>query len=728
MKTAAKAIGKEKIILIGILFLAGILTYWGFWDMGYGNEYYTAAVKSMLQSPHNFFFVSFDPTGFISVDKPALGLWIQCLFAAVFGVHGWSVILPEALCSVGSVAVLYAIIKRNFGPAAGLFSALLLALTPIFVAAARTNNLDPSLALVCLLAVWALDIAAERGSLKYLLLSMALVGIGFNIKMLEAYLIVPALFLTYLITARTGVRKRILHLIPAAAVLLAVSLSWAAAVDLTPADERPYVGSSNTNSVLELALYYNGIERVVSLIRSGGSSQHIGTADTGTLSEGSDGGRVAQEGASFTPGESGQPAGTGYDDSLSGGYDDGRRTDVGRAYYAPDGYGQGAEDYGDFLPGGGSANAIPEGFGGGGDGIGQVPRQENGILGGVNPFGTAGGAVSEGTYIGTSGEAGKEGFLRFFNSSMSGQITWFLPLALFGIGMLVLSLVRSKDALRRTALRQLVLWSIIFITMYGYFSVGSFFHLYYLSLFAPCIAALGGIGLWEIRRRLLAAPEFRSRDLALLFIALGATAATEVLILSYHMDWFWIFVPILCGAIGTGVLLLTVFRRSVRWRRASRRAASALIAAGILAAPAFWSLTPILYGTSSVLPSAGPSAYRLGSSISAMAEELNAYLENKYNGETYYLAVTSAADAEPVILGSDLPVMTTGGFRGTDEAITLEEFQALVAKGEIRYFWLRNSIGRNEIAQWAQTVGSRVSLTGTGLGSGTLYDLSEYTG
>ncbi len=253
---------RGRIFLFLILLLTAMLTLSKLSYQGLGNQYYTAAVKSMLSSWHNFFFVSFDKGGFITVDKPPLGLWLQCLSALIFGVHGWSVILPEALCSIASVAVLYHIVKKSWGELTALLAALFMALTPIFIAVSRTNNVDPALVLVCLLALWALMTAAEKGSLKGLILSMALIGIGFNIKMLQAYMFLPAIYLVYYYSGETKKSKRA-HLLIATAALAVISLSWCAAVDLTPAADRPYVGSSDSNSELDLALGYNGILRIL---------------------------------------------------------------------------------------------------------------------------------------------------------------------------------------------------------------------------------------------------------------------------------------------------------------------------------------------------------------------------------------------------------------------------------------------------------------------------------
>ena len=256
-------LSKEKLLLSLILLLSGILNFTNLSIEGYSNLYYAAGVKSMTMSWKNFFFVAFDPTSFISIDKPPLGFWIQAISAKIFGFSGWSILLPQALAGVISVAIIYIIVKRSFGTAAGLLSALFLAVTPVFVAVSRNNTCDNLLVLTLLLACWAISIAAEKGKVKYLLISLAIVGIGFNIKMLQAYMVIPAIYLTYLLSNAVSLKKRIIHLIAGTLVLLVVSFSWAIVVDLIPAANRPYVGSSTTyNSELELIIGHNGLERL----------------------------------------------------------------------------------------------------------------------------------------------------------------------------------------------------------------------------------------------------------------------------------------------------------------------------------------------------------------------------------------------------------------------------------------------------------------------------------
>jgi 4-amino-4-deoxy-L-arabinose transferase-like glycosyltransferase len=252
----------QRIALGAILLLSIAMNFLLLGQNGYGNLYYASGVRSMIDSWHNFFFVSFDPGGFVTIDKPPLGFWLQAFSAKIFGFTPFSIFLPQAVCGVLAVLLLYYLVRRHFGVVAGLIAALALAVTPISVVTDRNNTIDGTLALALLLAAWAVIHAAETGKLRWLLLSAVFVGIGFNIKMSEAYLVVPALGVTYLFCAPRKVWTRIWHLALALVVMLVISLSWAVAVDLTPASQRPWVGSTQDNSELSLAFGYNGLNRL----------------------------------------------------------------------------------------------------------------------------------------------------------------------------------------------------------------------------------------------------------------------------------------------------------------------------------------------------------------------------------------------------------------------------------------------------------------------------------
>ena len=249
--------------LTGILVLVLALRGWRLGAGGFITPYYMAGVRSMMTSWHNFFFNAFDPTGFVSLDKPPLAFWIQTGSAELFGFSPLSVLLPQVLEGAASILVLYHLVRRVFGTAAGLLAALFLALTPIAVAVDRLNNTDTLLVLTLLLAAWALSRALETGRVPLLLLSAALVGIGFNVKMLVAFGVVPVFILLYLAGARISLWRRIGHLAAAGAVLAAVSYSWTGVYDLTPPQNRPFVDSTSGNSMFELIVGENFIKRFV---------------------------------------------------------------------------------------------------------------------------------------------------------------------------------------------------------------------------------------------------------------------------------------------------------------------------------------------------------------------------------------------------------------------------------------------------------------------------------
>jgi 4-amino-4-deoxy-L-arabinose transferase-like glycosyltransferase len=261
-RQVAVAVGLGVIVLLG-----AFLRFYELGAYSVGNTYYAATVQSMLTSWHNFFFASFEPGGSVTVDKPPLGFWIQAVSAYFLGVNGFALALPQALAGVLSIPLLYSMVKRQFGAWAGLLAALVLAITPVTVSTERNNTIDGLLVFVLLLATWAFLRAVRLGRLRYLILGAILIGLGFNIKMLQAFMPLPAFYALYLFGAPHPWWKRMLHLAGATVLLLAVSLSWAIAVDLTPPEDRPYIGSSDDNTVMELIVGHNGLSRLISMRR-----------------------------------------------------------------------------------------------------------------------------------------------------------------------------------------------------------------------------------------------------------------------------------------------------------------------------------------------------------------------------------------------------------------------------------------------------------------------------
>ncbi|MFD0767801.1 glycosyltransferase family 39 protein [Bacillus sp. CGMCC 1.60114] len=261
--------------LILIVLLAVFLNGYNIWTDQYANTYYTTAVASMLQNFHNFFFGSLDSAGSVTVDKPPVTFWIQTISAYIFGLHGWSVILPQALAGVGSVLLIYFLVKPSFGLAAARLGALAFACTPIAAAVSRTNNIDSMLVFTLLIATWLLFKSVKRSSIWSLFGAFAVIGLAFNMKMLQAYMVLPAFYVFYVWAAKVNWKKKIGLLSAATVIMLVISLSWAVIVDAIPKDKRPYVGSSQTNSVLELAFGYNGISRLTGNQGGGGGAPGV---------------------------------------------------------------------------------------------------------------------------------------------------------------------------------------------------------------------------------------------------------------------------------------------------------------------------------------------------------------------------------------------------------------------------------------------------------------------
>jgi 4-amino-4-deoxy-L-arabinose transferase-like glycosyltransferase len=252
----------HRLALAAVLALSAVLNTHRLAQNGYANVFYSAGVKSMLGSLHNFFFVSFDPGGLMTVDKPPLGLWVQVVSAKLFGLSPLSLLLPEAIAGVLAVAALYWAMVRAFGRSAALAGALALAVFPSFVAVSRDNNLDALLILLAILACGVALRAVETGRLRTLLGCAVLVGLAFNTKTLAAYLVVPGIGLAYLVGAPGPLLRRVWQLLLAGLAMAAVSFAWIAVVELTPASGRPYVGGSVNNTELGLTFEYNGLGRV----------------------------------------------------------------------------------------------------------------------------------------------------------------------------------------------------------------------------------------------------------------------------------------------------------------------------------------------------------------------------------------------------------------------------------------------------------------------------------
>lgn len=663
-------------VLILILLASAFLNMYNIWNDDTVNPYYTAAVTSMLQSFHNFFYASFDAAGFITVDKPPVTYQIQTISALIFGMHGWSVILPQALAGVGSVLFMYLLIKPTFGKTAARIASFVMACTPIAVAVARTNNVDALLVFFLLLATWLLFKAIRKGRLIWLLAAFFVVGAGFNTKMLQAYMILPAFLLFYMIAANTTIKKKIISLVSALAVLAAVSLSWPLIVDNIPASKRPYVGSSQTNSVLELAFGYNGIQRLTGQSSGGGQGGPDGNASKEMSSSG--GSSQMQK----PPGQSSSSSSASGDKSQNG------------SMTAPPSNGK--MPSGGEMPSGGQGGP-PSGGDGGGGGPGG---------GGKSGTGTGSKMQSGSGMFGT----GTPGPLRLFQTELSDQISWLLPFAIFGMAGLLIAGVRERRRLSAEQ-KETIFWAAWLVPIAGFFSVAEFFHHYYLIMLAPPIAALVGAG-WVALVHL-----YRKQagwKTWLLPAAILVTTGFELFILRNYNDQIGAGWSIGVGVIGAvAAIALFVFKQRQKPLSYYVSLAALLV---LMVMPIYWASTPLLYGGNSSLPETGPqlastSGKGMGMDNASVNTKLINYLEKHNAGADYLFATTDSNTAAPYIIKTKKAVMAIGGYSGSDPAITLAQFKKLVKEGKVKYF-LASGMGKggnNDIVQWVEKNGKKVS-------------------
>ena len=248
--------------LLGLLLATAVLYLAGLGRSGYANEFYAAAVQAGTKSWKAFLFGSLDASNFITVDKTPASLWVMELSGRIFGFSSWSLLAPQAVQGVAAVGVLYATVRRWFGAPAALIAGAVLALTPVATLMFRFDNPDALLVLVMTLAGYTITRAIESGQTRWVMLTGALLGLGYLTKMLQAFLVLPAFALAYLWAGQPALGKRIWQLLAGAAALV-VAAGWWVVIDLlTPAAARPYVGGSTDNNILQLTFGYNGLGRL----------------------------------------------------------------------------------------------------------------------------------------------------------------------------------------------------------------------------------------------------------------------------------------------------------------------------------------------------------------------------------------------------------------------------------------------------------------------------------
>lgn len=730
------------LIIVIMAFSFGLHIY-NIESIGDANAYYTAAVKSMMQSWNNFFFVAAEPGGSVTVDKPPLGLWIEAVFAYFLGLSGFSVSLPNILAGVFGISLLYVMVKKYMGELAGLVAAFVMAITPVFVATNRNNTMDGMLVFFLLMAAWAFIQATESGKLRWLLLGAFIVGLGFNIKMMQAFLPLPAFYALYFFGSKEGWLRKIFNLGIASVLLLAVSLSWAVVVDLVPADQRPYIGSSGDNTVMGLIFGHNGTARLEGGGGPGGSGPQNGTLPSAPQAgTNPNQGIQPQQGTPQTPPQEVLDACANSTEGASCSFTALNGNTVDGSCVTPPNL-----DVLACAPQG----AIPQN---GQSPIGQAPADGQILNGGTNgqgpppaaleacasstqgascSFATQNGNAIDGSCItppnsselacaptgmipqngqapnggpngqggGTpfSQETGSPGVLRFFTQPLSKQMSWLLPFALISV-LLALFGSRIRLPIESGVHKALVLWGGWLLTCVVFFSmVSGIFHSYYAIMLAPALGAMVGIGFaqlwsWSADKKWIGIVLAVSAALTIGFQYFATTQYGET-------SWWMLGSGIL---LGLGILLMVA--------RSGKRLAYVTILAAMMVIPMYWTVMTVASDQNINLPTAysGGNQQARADGINrprqqgSANEEMIAYLQANTADVEYLLAVPSSQQGAALVIATGRPVLYMGGFGGQDDVVSAEDLAEMVANGELRYVLYGGERGNKEgIANWLKT-------------------------
>ena len=671
------------VLLIVIMVLSFALHMINIDSIGDANAYYTAAVQSMLKSWHNFFFVAAEPGGSVTVDKPPLGLWIEAIFAYFLGVSGFTVSLPNILASVAGIPVLYALVKKYMGNLAGLVAALVMALTPVYVATNRNNTMDGMLVFFLLLAAWAFVKATESKKLGWLLLGAFIVGLGFNIKMLQAFLPLPAFYALYFFGSQQPWGRKVFHLGAATTLLLVVSLSWAVIVDLTPADQRPYIGSSDNNTVMGLIFGHNGISRLENNGGPGGGGPQDGNTPPSAPQLAQSPNASSQPGQNLRQGPPPQALDACADQtqgsSCSFTQPNGNTIDgscitppnTDQLACAP----QGLRPQNAQSPIGGPNGQVPVN-------MPNAPHRNNQ---GGTPF---------------SNETGSPGVFRFFTQPLSKQMSWLLPFALISI-LLALFAAKIKLPLESNTHKALLLWGGWLMTCVVFFSmVSGIFHAYYAIMLAPALGAMVGIGfaqLWSWSQE-------KSWASGLLIAAAVVTFGFQIFAtIQYGEQTVWLYVA--------GALLLAGGLLMLMWKKL----AYFIVLVSMLIVPAYWTVMTTASNANQNLPTAYsgtgsnqqigfPDGTRQQDDGGAprQNQEMIYYLQANTQDVEYLVAVPSSQQGSTMVLATGRPVLYMGGFGGQDDVVSADDLAQMVADSELRYvlYGGDNRGSKQDIASW----------------------------
>jgi 4-amino-4-deoxy-L-arabinose transferase-like glycosyltransferase len=587
----------ERPALAGLLVLASVLYSWGLDRNGWANAYYSAAAMAGSEDWTAFFYGSSDPSNAITVDKPPLALWIMSLSVRIFGLNSWSILLPQAVMGVLSVYLLYRMVRKRTDAATGLLAGLFFAVTPVSTVIFRYNNPDALLTLLMIGAAYATLESIDRQRPIWLIVAGACVGAGFLTKQLQVALILPAIALAYVLFARLPVYLRLLHL--GAGLLAAVVASgwWFVIAQTADPARRPFIGGSRSNSIWELTLGYNGLDRLT----GADASRTISAANAALVTK-------------FDP-----------------------------------------------------------------------------------------------------------GIMRFLHPQLSGQFGWFLPLAIAGLGIAILFLVRRhRTSEQRSFLMLCAIWLVCSATVLA--TMAGIVHPYYTISTVPplsCLAAFAGTYLIRgLKNRLV-------RLVSGLVLALGLivgyiSASRSVL------DFPWLpLILLITGGLSVAIALLPATSRRLQ------AVTGILVGASILLGPAIWSVNTVLsphigagvvagpsilgvrtdHPDRTQLPPGTPLAFTAVMFGDIPSPGVLERIRTSPASVRWAAAVIGSETAANYQLDSSKAILAVGGFDGTDPFPTLEQFQNMVHSGNVGSFMIQNvppltSEGKGEsarIVHWVES-------------------------
>jgi 4-amino-4-deoxy-L-arabinose transferase-like glycosyltransferase len=623
-----------------LVLLASITNFWSLTSGGWGNSYYSAAVRSMRTNWKSFLFNSFDSANYVTVDKPPLSLWVQVASTKVLGWNQFAVLAPQAFLGVSAVVLLYFGVQRSWGRTAGFVAGAALAITPISVAVNHSNNTDAVLVFLMVATAVAGAEAVRRGQLRWLMLASGLGGLAILAKMAAAVPVLPGVFLAYLLCTPHALRKRVVHSLIGVLITGAVGLSWFAAIEVVPKSSRPYIGSTQKNSAFELAFERNGVDQIGGTIA--GLPTGAGPTGAGPGGRGPGGGGGAFPPNQVPPDQAPPAPGGG----------------------APGPSGGGAAGPLGGLGLGGANGGLAIGFAGGEPGVGRLFNSD---------LGTQSGWLIP---LAVSGALGALLIVGFRRSEKLGTLIIFSSWAV-GAGV---AFSITKGIVHPYYLAQIgpPIAALVGI------GVGAFAHTAtgqrrYARFLLPLGLAATALTQWIILRRVT----WRSwqAPVSVGFLAVGVAIALLLVAQSLRDP--------------SNDLNRSIGAKRMRIQRAGL---VAIVATAFLA-PASWLQGSLAIGTGGPLPYATPYPTLLRSGLAGLAGQTSAsdttalvrYLRANRSTEKWILGVASTREAEQIVITSGEPVMAVGGFTGTDPISTEKQLRAHISSGRIRFLLLNQN-------------------------------------